>query len=171
MSNVRLRTNQIEVFPASNKPATVNSKFTTEYNLTNIINRLTDYKNFIISPSLSDAIVSIDNIPICFNIQGYFIKINTQDFINNFSSDTDIYAYINYKSEVNSVLDGEYVEDSLDTNPYYNGVQLSSNIESIDPQHVLKILYRDSTSDSWKIPRDSYFKLNQSSIYIDDGII
>lgn len=88
MSINYLNSNQLKVFPVTNKPSEPQSRLTTEYNITNLINRLLDKKSFVITDN-----TALDTDPLEFTINGYYISINSKsdilDLLNIVNGDKD----------------------------------------------------------------------------------
>ena len=140
MSNIS--SNQIRVFPTSQRegidPA---AKFTTEYNLTSIINKLLDTKAFVIDNTLSIDRNILTKLE--FNIMGYYFFIENVDLqsiegtgsylnasitvnYNQYTGDRDSSTLFNWAS-----LQGVDDEDDL----FYSGVTLKWEA---DPSYVSK---------------------------------
>lgn len=68
-----LESNHIQVFPVTNKPSEPQSRLTTEYNITNLINRLIDTKSFVITSN--EDYKGTDNKALEFTLDGYYIKV------------------------------------------------------------------------------------------------
>ena len=72
--------NNIRVFPTTQREnVDPSAKFTTEYNLTSLLNKLLDRKAFVITSD--DYFKCINKIvdSLEFNIMGYFFSINSLD--------------------------------------------------------------------------------------------
>lgn len=175
-----IKSNAINVFPCANRGTAYNlqSRLTSEYNLTNIINQLIDTDSFVISNNLSNGI--------SFNIHGYYFSVSDYTSITNLNSSwTDVYATITISSDVlvDGVIFNELIvtgtedtstNDSLDNDQTeFTGVEFSNSPASGDNTYSLHILHRDSISSSWYIPPESTVKFvtnsNKRSIKIDDG--
>ena len=76
MSINYLNSNQLKVFPVTNKPSEPQSRLTTEYNITNLINRLIDKKSFVITDN-----TALGTDPLEFTLNGYYISINSNSDI------------------------------------------------------------------------------------------
>lgn len=173
-----INSNSINVFPCANRGTAYNlqSRLTSEYNLTNIINQLIDTDSFVISNNLSNGL--------SFNIHGYYFNVsNYQDITNLDSSWTDVYAQITIahnELESGLVFDEltvngtEDVSTNLDADTTFTGVAFTSTKPAEAQNHYfLHILHRDSTSSDWYIPPESTVKFvtnsTRCSIKIDDG--
>ena len=175
-----IKSNAINVFPCANRGTAYNlqSRLTSEYNLTNIINQLIDTDSFVISNNLSNGI--------SFNIHGYYFSVSDYTSITTLDSSwTDVYATITISSDVlvDGVIFNELIatrtagigaSDSLDNDQTeFTGVAFSNSPAEGDNTYSLHILHRDSTGSSWYIPPESTVKFvtnsTRRSIKIDDG--
>ena len=181
--------NNITMFPSSLRGNVINSlsnrwdpqsRFTTETNLTSLINRLCGKSSFVIS---SELIIGVSG-NYEFNIRGYYFKIiNTEAAFNTFDSSTDIYAIIQLKDIAVSLPDSPSVAlgtlvsvesipstilDSTDeSSSEFKGLLLGSSTTGYTDDskyHYLKIATRATVSDLWSIPEES--KLIFSTDYI-----
>lgn len=172
-----IKSNAINVFPCANRGTAYNlqSRLTSEYNLTNIINQLIDTDSFVISNNLSNGI--------SFNIHGYYFNVSDYKEITNLDSSwTDVYAEITIAS---NTIDGltfneltingtEDVATDLDADTNFTGIAFTDTKPAEAQDHYsLHILHRDSTSSDWYIPPESTVKFvtnsTRRSIKIDDG--
>ena len=97
MSIKYLNSNQLNVFPVTNKPSEPQSRLTTEYNITNLINRLVDKKSFVIT---SNNALSTD--PLEFTLDGYYVKVDIMsEFLN--ALDLDDFTASN-NTEINKIF-------------------------------------------------------------------
>ena len=98
-----LNKNNIHVFPVTNKPSEKQSRLTTEYNITNIVNRLLDNKSFVITSEVTSGESALE-----FNIQGYYVKVDKiSDLIP--VANSDCYAFIKIP------FNAQYFADEIDT--------------------------------------------------------
>lgn len=175
-----INSNSINVFPCANRGTAYNlqSRLTSEYNLTNIINQLIDTDSFVIT-----NVLTTDG-PLAFNIHGYYFNVsNYQDITNLDSSWTDVYAQITiahnelegglvfHELTVNGTED---VSTNLDGDTTFDGVEFTGTKPTEAQDHYyLHILHRNSTSSDWYIPPESTVKFltnsKRRSIKIDDG--
>ena len=172
-----INSNSINVFPCANRGSDYNlqSRLTSEYNLTNIINQLIDTDSFVISSNLSNGL--------SFNIHGYYFNVSNYQHITNLDSSwTDVYAEITI---ANNTVDGltfneltvngtEDVSTDLDADTTFTGVAFTGTKPTEAQDHYyLHILHRNSTSSDWYIPPESTVKFltnsKRRSIKIDDG--
>ena len=70
MSENYIESNQIHVFPCSNRINYPYDRLLTEYNLVSMINRLVDKKSFVVTTHIPDNQV-LNGDPFMFNINGY----------------------------------------------------------------------------------------------------
>lgn len=113
--------NNIRIFPSSNREATTNqfgTNFVTEYNLSSIVNRLTrpDVDGFLISTDIVDE----DGIPTKaeFNIGGYFIEVESWQDVIDAALETDSSSSTSYQNFVTFSSDstGIYAEITIEEN-------------------------------------------------------
>lgn len=167
---MNLESGKIKIFPTPNRGTDYQpqARLVTEFNLTNIVNRLVDKESFVISYDNTPA--GIEN-NIIFNIYGYWIKANLKDnsLLTN-ASNSLLYARIQVKKLSNSdftELQGE------DTNNTYSGVEFLAGNPDTDSNgwHSLKLL--EKVNGTWQVPEDSWVKFTTSattrSVTIDDG--
>ena len=82
---ITIQSNNIRVFPTTQREIVdPSAKFTTEYNLTSLLNKLLDRKAFVITPDSAIRVTKgTDNKyrinTLEFNIEGYFFVINNLD--------------------------------------------------------------------------------------------
>lgn len=179
-----LNKNNIHVFPVTNKPSEKQSRLTTEYNITNIVNRLLDTKSFVITSGAVTAESALE-----FNIQGYYVKVDMISDLGTPTTASDCYATITIISKTIEEdtadeqtfieLDGgeetkknedgttEKNEDGTDV-VIYTGVEFSWEKTAPNTEYTLHILHYDGTN--YTIPRASKIRFNQYAINkIDDG--
>ena len=102
-----LTSNMINVFPCGRRPNYPEDRWLTEYNLINIVNRLTDKKSFVVTSSISDT-----KSEFIFNIEGYLFKTTVNDILaaldikepeeepeEESEEDNSVYATIDINSE------------------------------------------------------------------------
>ena len=159
--------NNIHIFPVTNKPSEKQSRLTTEYNITNIVNRLLDTKSFVITSGAVTAESALE-----FNIQGYYVKVDKiSDLIP--VANSDCYAFIKIKEASDTAGEQTFIEldgGENDANEY-TGVSFSwvnTKPETGADEYALHILHYDGTN--YTIPRASKIRFNQYAINkIDDG--
>lgn len=167
-TNTFLNSANIKIFPTPNRGTNYQpqARLVTEFNLTNIVNRLVDKESFVIS---------YKNNEIIFNIYGYWIKAD----LTNLSITNELYARIRVPELEGSTfieLEGTDTEDPPSSGNYtYHGVTFvtGENISFTDSDgwHSLKLL--EKVGSTWQVPEDSWVKFTTSattrSITIDDG--
>ena len=190
---------KITVFPVANKPTDPLSRLNTEYNLTNIVNRLVDTRNFVIT---NNEELQGQHQPFEFNINGYYVKVKgpeTELDTNgmkiivdsvyptaNYTKGANIYACIFYGYNVNSHIDKPHEPLTfpnfqelvgLEEDSVYTGVQFGAtdtftkpiNIEGIDNNMVVFKIL-SYDGTKWYIPRNSKIRFNQFALdTVDDG--
>lgn len=187
----QIKSSSISVFPCANRGEFGNTNFnlqsrlTSEYNLTSIINQLVDKNSFVISPS--DTIKPVDtSSPISFNINGYYFKIDSiENAIGEFSNSSDLYASIQLRT-TNVPGFGDMIElsdtrrdrtqvagdigETLD-DAVFTGLDISADEPSGLNVYSLHILKKDG--GSWYVPPESTIKFitdnKRRSVKIDDG--
>lgn len=136
------------VFPSTNS-ADPKEKIITEYNICNIVNRLVDREAFVIS-----AVNTEYGLAITFNISGYIFSTDNlwSELPSDVSNETAIYASITLNTTTGA--------DS----PYWNTYG-SLNLTKTKPTSGVYLQLWDGK----QIPRESWIKFNNNSVYIDDG--
>lgn len=160
--------NNIHIFPVTNKPSEKQSRLTTEYNITNIVNRLLDTKSFVITSGAVTAESALE-----FNIQGYYVKVDMISDLGTPTTASDCYAFIKIKEASDIAKEQTFIEldgGENDSNKY-TGVSFSWENKKPTPktgEYALHILHYDRTN--YTIPRASKIRFNQYAINkIDDG--
>lgn len=141
------------VFPSTNS-SDPKEKIITEYNICNIVNRLVDREAFVIS-----AVNTESELAITFNISGYIFSTaniwNEEPLKTSRYKLKPIYAYIT----LNEVTGND--------SPYwatFATLTLTQEKETLPANtNYLKLW------DGRQVPRDSWIKFNNNSVYIDDG--
>lgn len=172
---MNLPSNQIRVFPCANRGASYNldSRLTTEYNLTNIINQLTDTKKFVITNAISVA-----NTQLEFNINGYYFSVSDYNNIvsgiypeeSALQTGDSIYAEIAINEHATDIIFNELSVTTADdegAEPIFDGVTFNSNYR--EEKNSLKILVYNSSAGAWEIPLESKIRYNKNSVSIDNG--
>lgn len=168
-----LDSNKVKIFPTPNRGVGYQpqARLVTEFNLTNIVNRLVDKDSFVIS---------YDNTPnavenkITFNIHGYWIEANLKD--SGLSITGNLYAGITTKDNSVTSTTEAGVESTTkftelvgtdDDSGKYTGVIFDINPITTNVTYSLKLL------ENGQVPADSWvrFKTDAStrSVTIDDG--
>lgn len=116
----------IKVFPSVKRSDEYDlaARLPSEYNLTNIINRLTGKDSFIITGL--DISIESNNIQInpgeC-NIKGYYFNITSPIILNDIGTNTNIYLYIEVEEKDSfTELKGN---DTGENNSEYSGLKIS----------------------------------------------
>ena len=151
-----IESTNILVFPSTLRSKDPAASYTTEYNLTALLNRLLDRRGFVITNA-----TSIDNNVLSnfeFNIMGYIFNLTTIDLTKIEGYRTTEYKYlnasINIKYDSYSGLDKfknwQQLSgiDTLDqTNPQYTGLTLEwSDVEcNDDNEHTVQAGVIDGT--------------------------
>lgn len=131
----KIASNLITVFPSANRSEgyDIFSKYTTEQNLTNLVNRLSPIKSFVVLNSTTDEIGTDRSgvIPISFNINGYYFTI--RDLKTPISSlITDDVTKCDYIwAAIRIAEQPSHVEESTSISAYFLG--------SIDENHDNKL--------------------------------
>ena len=158
---MNLESNKISIFPTPNRGATYQpqARLVTEFNLTNIVNRLVDKESFVIS---------YENNEIIFNIYGYWIKADLTQ--SDLLTGESLYARI----QVIAPEDSDFIElQGSDTDGKYSGVEFLTEYSGTDSDgwHSLKLL--EKVGSTWQVPEDSKVRFTTGattrSVTIDDG--
>ena len=158
-----LQSENISIFPTPNRGTNYQpqARLVTEFNLTNIVNRLVDKESFVIS---------YKNNKITFNIYGYWVEADFSKMSSLLEASV-LYARIKVTGSDFIELDGTDEKDisSTEVKYLYKGVEFLTEKPGIDAggYHSLKLL------ENGKVPEDSWVKFTTSattrSITIDDG--
>lgn len=169
--------NSIRIFPSSGRSSDTNrygDNFVTEYNLSSIINKLLQpgLSGFIISDSTGSNYDEVAE----FNIQGYFISVDSWDNIINAATGATT-GGDNYQNFVTFSLNGtNQIVATIRINSagelsYNNlvgsdGVSADSSNSDGTP-YTLSLLRRNSPGSNWYLDPSS--KLRLTNFAIDDG--
>lgn len=158
-----LQSENISIFPTPNRGTTYQpqARLVTEFNLTNIVNRLVDKESFVIS---------YKNNKITFNIYGYWVEADFSNMSSLLEASV-LYARIKVIGSDFIELDGTDEKDtsSAEVKYVYKGVDFLTENPGTDAggYHSLKLL------ENGKVPEDSWVKFTTSattrSVTIDDG--
>lgn len=137
------------VFPSTNS-SDPKEKIITEYNICNIVNRLVDRDAFVISATSEGSKLSIS-----FNIHGYIFSTDNlwdETLPSDVNKGTAVYALLN----VTQATSGN--------SPYWDTyAELEFKKDKPESGTYLQLW------DGKEVPRESWVKFNNSSVYIDDG--
>lgn len=175
----RLKSTEISTFPSSTRTVTdVYSRFTTELNLTNLINRLADNECFV--TKFEDGIIE-------FSMAGYYFQVNVNTLLNTFNVDDNIYAVIivgydgNEKAYDKRLVGyNGTVQRDVDMNNEFIGLQLFNSSTSKDTfikglslstnYKVYSLHLADINSSSFgkalTVPESSYRKFTNQTLGI-----
>lgn len=151
MTKLYAVSNNLKVFPTTTRPEKdQQARQPTEYNLTNLINRLTGSAAFVITDTLSTS------SPIEFNIMGYYFRLSVlpSDLLEK---STKIYAYIiisesgGWQSLQNTQGSGV----AEDTAKGYTGLTLTDEEPSSSQAGLHSLLLCEKINGSWVIPNES----------------
>ena len=118
------------------------AKYTTEYNLTSLINKLIDKDAFVIDNNVSVSNFTMGSLD--FNIMGYYFSlkdVNLEDLVSSMGTNTieyinatikiaeQSYNGTNFKNwyQLTNPIEEEETIDSSKPTTYYKGVELSRN--------------------------------------------
>ena len=128
---ITIQSNNIRVFPTTQREnADPSAKFTTEYNLTSLLNKLLDRKAFVITSDedlkkgYKVAEGKIDSLE--FNIMGYFFTISNLELTQIITASSPISGYIDAAIEIKKQ---DYVEISTGQHEFKNWWQLKGTDE------------------------------------------
>lgn len=146
----KVESKNILVFPSTLRSKDPSASYTTEYNLTSLLNRLLDRRGFVITNDASIDNTSLSNFE--FNIIGYLFNLTNIDLTNiiGYDDPDNIYlnASINIKYDSYSGLDKfkNWSQlsgiDTLDQEtPQYTGLTLEwSDVECNDDNpHTIQV--------------------------------
>lgn len=175
----RLKSTEISTFPSSTRTITdVYSRFTTELNLTNLINRLADNECFV---------TKFENGILEFSMAGYYFQVNTSTLLNTFNVGDNIYAVIivgyddNEKAYDKRLVGyNGTVQRDVDMNNEFIGLQLFNNSTTKDTfikslslstnYKVYSLYLADINSSSFgkslTVPESSYRKFTNKTLGI-----
>lgn len=182
MSN--FNSDDILVFPSSERVNYRESRLFTEQNTVSIVNRMLDVNSFVISP-LEDEITDL-NTEIELNIGGYYFKFKlsalTGLMSNSYTSDT---RFVSFSIRLDKV--GDYFElRGTDDGGLYNGLivqtlagrpgTLDEYSESDDgnlKRYTFTPFKITKTNDSYTVEVLTHFRLNAKRLFgrIDCGEI
>lgn len=140
--------NNIKVFPSVKRSDEYDlaARLPSEYNLTNIINRLTGKDSFIIT----GLDVSVENnkpqinVGEC-NIKGYYFNITSPIMLNDIGNNTKIYLYIEVEERDSfTELKGN---DTGTTNSEYSGLKISYTEPTVG--YYLLLATKDNITGTW----------------------
>ena len=150
-STINIKSSDIRVFPTiKREEVDPTAKFTTEYNLTSLLNKLLDRKAFVITDEVVINNDIISNLE--FNIMGYLFNISSLN-ITNFLMDSSN-KYLNATITVNISKDG------ILNNPVYNYWTLNSedNTNTDDGQQYYDGIIFTPAAEPTFIPMLEYKK-------------
>lgn len=140
-----IKSDAIEVFPSSLRNYNVESKLTTEYNLTGLMRVAAGQDSFV--HKYED-----DNMELV--VKGYkFVIYGVQEsLINNLGSPAKIYASVKVEAISNVLVagDGSTTLDSGSPS-VFNGL----NITNVDPGDGLLVLEKNTTTGNYDVPDSS----------------
>ena len=151
--------NNIRVFPTTQREnVDPSAKFTTEYNLTSLLNKLLDRKAFVITPDIDFTCNA--NIIDCleFNIMGYFFSIVNLDISGIRKNDTS--GYINACIHINR-------QDYTDSTNFKNWWQIDGKDSTSGYSGITFIDSRDDDNN----PKSTFTPMSQyTSNFADLGV-
>lgn len=175
----------IEIFPCTTRDIQFqrNARLFSEYNTSNLINQLLTKDGFIITKQ--DDLAS--SYLFEFNIHGYNFRIfnsaneeqsGFQYLTELFNNATEIYAYITLDDNLRGyqeITGSDYIENPSISQ--YSGLNLTTNISEIpndEYTYSLKIAEKQSSTNIWTTPIESYTIINNYNVditLIDGGTI
>lgn len=148
------------VFPSTNS-SDPKEKIITEYNICNIVNRLVDREAFVIS-----AVNTGSELAITFNISGYIFS--TADIWGEAEAWGKTEAGEPYTPIRSSKVYASLLTEKSTASSYWDtfkSIKLTNDNPYTDPNVVAYLQLWDGS----QVPRDSWIKFNNNSVYIDDG--
>lgn len=175
----------IEIFPCTTRDIQFqrNARLFSEYNTSNLINQLLTKDGFITTKQ--DNLAS--SYLFEFNIHGYNFRIfdNTKQIQSGFQylislfddTATEIYAYITLDDNLRGyqeIIGSDDIENP--STSQYSGLNLVTNISDIpiENTYYLKIAEKQSSTNIWTTPIESYTIINNYNVditLIDGGTI
>lgn len=139
-----LSSSDIRVYPSSKRVGIdPGAKFTTEYNLTNLINRLTNRQAFVITDAvLLDSSNGITNFE--FNILGYYFLVNLPKTL--LSEANSVNKYLNASI---TITQNHYGDNAT----FYNWWQLEGQDETINTSKQFRGLQLDWSNQTTHQPQ------------------
>ena len=176
-----IESENIKMYPTSHRDVNKDkfANLSTEFNISNLINRLVDKDSFVVKWANSDNIIT-------FNIHGYWfeVKLNSE-LLSNASNVSNLYAAIQIKTIESGYSDGLPVlsnikENSItalddNDNDEFQGIIFANdeNYLGVNINYSLHLLTK--INDVWVVPENSKVKFTTNettkSITIDDGEI
>lgn len=156
--NISIKSNNIRVFPTTQRENTdPSAKFTTEYNLTSLLNKLLDRKAFVITPDSALSVKTINNnqcIEILeFNIMGYFFNIIDLDLTSIIQNSENPNLTSGYINALIKVSRQDYTEGTV----FRNWWQLQGTDDDTQTaQQVYNGISFEATDTSTFIPMVEY---------------
>lgn len=168
-----LSSNNIKVFPAVRRTGGADpfSRLMSESTITSIVNRLVDYDGFVITRS-TQSNKQIASGVFEFSIFGYYVKIeNVSSLISQFSSASNIYAYIDLDTsdtnpgQSNNLSYKQLIGQDVDSS--YQGIKFeSTEPQATSDRHILHILTK--LNNVWVVPETSYLKFSKNTLALYD---
>lgn len=162
-----VNSNNIIVFPAANRRDNSRAVYTSEVNLINMINCLTDADSFLIRAERdTNNNLLFKNIEVI--IHGYYFQITNFDFSVNTLDNGDIYFGINVSDTVSRDFPAlsHNKGNSLDDGGEFTGlaiVTVNQNSPLLGYNYYLK--FGEKTNNDIIINNDAYFKFDVRSLF------
>lgn len=167
----------VRVFPSARRVGhEITSRNFTETNIINLITSLVDKDSFVVSPNSADNSASnwsySSSITLIFCIGGYYFEIT--DTVKNIveaaggsdEQNSTVWVSINL-TDVSDLVGKEL--SGQDDNNEYKGLTLTNTEPTSGFYRKLKILTKVDTK--YKVPTESYIKINASSVNNSNMII
>jgi len=180
-----LKSTAVKVYPSafrgpSTGPVKYNpeSRLNTEFNVTNITNRLSSTGNFVI-----DDWNEITKV-IRFNIKGYYFEVDLTEYLASVPTSLNVHASIRVEPFINdednntkykaltlveatttSTPTAGAILDIISGSEYvFKGIDINSSPLSGDNIYSLLLLSRATTSESWAVPLTSKLKFKATDV-------
>lgn len=162
-----LKSPNIRVFPFGSERKVDKFKYDhvlNEQNLTDIIQMLTDNKNYVVSYDYVDNVHKLS-----FVIQGYYFRT---DFTNDdISSGKYIYAQINYATESNNASSDLYRYLGTDNTQDFEGLQIFAETVLGEETETKLYIGEKSPNGALIIPYEAYIRFTKSMKITDWDVI
>ena len=166
---INIPSDVVEVFPALNRSVqTNNSRSFTEYNITRIVNQMSDTDSFIISTEIGN------DIPFEFNMGGYNFKITSyREITDLFTATAGTYIYAEIKVDTACFELAGYDEETFYTGLNLDTVTTLNNFsyksKDADYFYFRLPLFVCNSANTWEIEPSSCVRFNSNSIKVVDG--
>lgn len=172
MANIQ--SDKIKIFPGTHRSDAIDraARLTTEKNLTNIINRLTDIKSFIISAGALD--VSIDGTELTisgsYNVGGYYIEL--KECLINVGANTHVWLKLTLDDTASDYSYAKVADTVNNSTSYIEGIELVADTSAAHTttSDTLYLCIAQKVDDTWEVPKNEDLKFDINHIKISGDI-